>query len=536
MKRQKEDNTVGIIQRAVKHYKLHVVKGTVKEALKSHPDYPSFKSICDTLNEWKIENYPLRYEVNELEDLQPPYIVHFSRGGGMIGFVSDTGKDQVKYYTSYSEKRKAGRNEFLESCSGAVILLNPDERSGEKDYRIKIKNELINKSILPLTLFAILIFTTSSFYNNFILGEGVYIKDILPLVFTKIAGISLSVLLILHEFEVHLSVTDKLCHLSKATNCNTVLNDKASKVFGWFGWADVGFVYFIGSFLFLLQSPSGEGLSLMAILAALSVPYPIFSIYYQGFVLKKWCPMCLGIQLILILEFFLLLPQFSKLRFSLISFTTLALSFLLVTVIYTLYILFRREKISNEMHYYKYLGFKKNPEILKMLLMNQTHYDTPLSEGSLIFGNRDASIEITAFLSLHCSHCARAFEKIRNILKEKEDILINLVLMTSDNKMLTTLFNNNRQGKEAESLKLLEQWFSSDPYSRTKITEGLCIPEVSDIYDRVSEENGRLFKECNVMGTPTFFINGYKLPTQYEVDDIRYFREIFEEKEEVVIK
>ena len=121
MKRQKEDNTVGIIQRAVKHYKLHVVKGTVKEALKSHPDYPSFKSICDTLNEWKIENYPLRYEVNELEDLQPPYIVHFSRGGGMIGFVSDTGKDQVKYYTSYSEKRKAGRNEFLESCSGAVI-------------------------------------------------------------------------------------------------------------------------------------------------------------------------------------------------------------------------------------------------------------------------------------------------------------------------------------------------------------------------------------------------------------------------------
>ena len=188
------------------------------------------------------------------------------------------------------------------------------------------------------------------------------------------------------------------------------------------------------------------------------------------------------------------------------------------------------------MHYYKYLGFKKNPEILKMLLMNQTHYDTPLSEGSLIFGNRDASIEITAFLSLHCSHCARAFEKIRNILKEKEDILINLVLMTSDNKMLTTLFNNNRQGKEAESLKLLEQWFSSDTYSRTKITEGLCIPEVSDIYDRVSEENGRLFKECNVMGTPTFFINGYKLPTQYEVDDIRYFREIFEEKEEVVIK
>ena len=38
------------------------------------------------------------------------------------------------------------------------------------------------------------------------------------------------------------------------------------------------------------------------------------------------------------------------------------------------------------------------------------------------------------------------------------------------------------------------------------------------------------------MGTPTFFINGYKLPAQYEIDDLRYFREIFKGKEEVSIK
>ena len=55
MKRAREDNTVGIIQRAVKHYGLHVVKGAVKEVLKSHPDYPSFKSICDTLMNGKLK-------------------------------------------------------------------------------------------------------------------------------------------------------------------------------------------------------------------------------------------------------------------------------------------------------------------------------------------------------------------------------------------------------------------------------------------------------------------------------------------------
>jgi len=536
MKRRKEDNTVGIIQRAARYFRIHVVKSSVKEALISNADYPTFKSICDTLNEWHVENYPLRCEISELKDLKAPYIVHFSRGGGMIGFVTDIVKDQVTYYTSYNEKRKTGRKEFLESCSGAVILLNPSERSGEKDYQIKIKNELINRSILPLALFAGLIFIISLFYNNFAPGEIIYSKVVLPLVFTKIAGIVLSVLLILQEFEVHFSITDKLCHLNKATNCNTVLNDKASKVFGWFGWADVGFVYFTGSFLFLLQSPEGEGLSLMAILAALSVPYPLFSIYYQGVVLKKWCPMCLGVQLILITEFILLLPQLLQLNFSFDSVTRLVLSLLVNAIVYTLFILFHREQMSGEMHYYKYLGFKKNPDILRMLLMNQPHYEIPLSESSLIFGNRDASIRITAFLSLHCSHCARAFEKIRNMLNENEDIIINLVLITSDNKMLTTLYNNNRQGKEVESLKLLEQWFTADPYSRTKITKGLCIPEDSYLSMEVNEESTRLFKECNVMGTPTFFINGYKLPAQYEIDDLRYFRGIFKGKEDVSIK
>lgn len=84
-------------------------------------------------------------------------------------------------------------------------------------------------------------------------------------------------------------------------------------------------------------------------------------------------------------------------------------------------------------------------------------------------------------------------------------------------------------------LQLLEQWFNSDPYSRTEITEGLCIPEDGDLSKEVNEESTRLFKEYNVMGTSTFFINGYKLPNQYDIDDIKYFRELFKEKEEVLM-
>jgi len=533
MKRTREDNTVSVIQRAVRHFRLPILRSSVKEALKSNSNYPTFKSICDSLNEWNIEHYPLKYQTEEIMEISAPYIVHFRNGGGQIAFVSDISNDKVTFYESYRSKKEITAKEYLERCSGAIILLNPDERSGEKDYRSKWQDEMINNAILPLTIFAFLLFIILASVSSFISGELLSDKISLLLFLTKSTGILLSVLLILHEFEVHLSLTDKLCHLNKATNCNTVLNDKASKIFGWFGWADTGFVYFTGGLLFLFLNLNEQGLSLLAILSALSVPYPLFSIYYQGFVLKKWCPMCLGVQLILIIEFILLLPLFSQFSFAFNTLSDLILIFLVTGIIYTLFILFTREKISNEMHYYRYLGFKKNSDILRILLYNQMHYDIPVTETSLVFGDKDAKLKITAFLSLHCSHCARAFEKIRNMLKDEEDILINLVLMTSDKKMLTTLYNYHRVGEDKESLRLLDLWFNADPFSRTRVIDGLCIPEDSDISGKVNEANGRLFKECNVLGTPTLFINGYKLPNQYDIDDINYFREVFKEKEEV---
>ena len=536
MKRTREDNTVSVIQRAVRHFRLPILKSSVKEALKSHSNYPTFKSICDSLKEWNIEHYPLKYQTEEIMEISAPYIVHFRNGGGQIAFVSDISNDKVSFYESYRSKREITSKEYLERCSGAVILINPDERSGEKDHRRKWQDQVISNAILPASVLTFALFILLAAINFFTTGGLLSEKVTLLLMPTKIIGILLSVLLIFHEFEVHLSLTDKLCHLNKATNCNTVLNDKASKVFGWFGWADTGFIYFTGGFLFLLMNLNEQGLSLLAILSALSLPYPLFSIYYQGFVLKKWCPMCLGVQLILIIEFILMLPQFSEFSFSFTALSDLIVTFLVTGIIYTLFILFTREKMSNEMHYYKYLGFKKNPDILRILLYKQMHYDIPVTETSLVFGNKDAKLKITVFLSLHCSHCARAFEKIRNMLKDEEDILINLVLMTSDNKMLSTLYNYHRVDEDEESLRLLDLWFNADPYSRTRVTEGLCIPEDSDITGKVYEANGRLFKECNVLGTPTFFINGYKLPNQYDIDDIKYFREAFKEKEELLME
>jgi uncharacterized membrane protein len=536
MKRTREDNTVSVIQRAVKHFKIPVTKNTLKETLKSHSYYPSFKSICDTFNDLKVENYPLKYQPEEMKELTAPYIVHFNGGGGQLAFVSKIRKEKVTYYDSYNSKQEIDFPTFTERCSGAVILLNPDEESGEKDYQRKCQDEMISRAVLPVSIFSVSIFIVLSVINSLVTGSILVDTTKAALLLTKTAGITLSVLLVLHEFEIRLTLTEKLCHLNKSTNCNTVLNDKASKVFGWFGWADVGFIYFTGCLLFLLQGTGSGNYSLLAILSALSLPYSVFSIYYQGFVLRKWCPMCLGVQLILIIEFILLLPQFSNLNFLLSRISGLILTFFVTGIIYTLIIMYLREKMSNEMHYNKYLGFKKNSNVLGTLLFNQKHFEIPVTESSLVFGKRDSSITITAFLSLQCSHCARAFEKIKDILKSEEDLSINIILMTSDTKILNTLYHYNRMKMDDEALSFLNKWYNMDSFSRSKVSESLCIIDADDISKEVGNENSTLYKSCNVIGTPTFFINGYLLPRQYEIDDIKYFTEVFSRKEMIAVR
>ena len=179
------------------------------------------------------------------------------------------------------------------------------------------------------------------------------------------------------------------------------------------------------------------------------------------------------------------------------------------------------------------LGFKKNPVVLRTLMLSQKYYEISLTESSLVFGEKDASIMITAFLSLHCSHCARAFEKIKEILKSEIKTGINIVLITSDSKILNTLYYLNRQDKQDEALDILDRWFNADTYSRSKISETLCIPDVDDVSGEVGNGNMTLLKACNVIGTPAFFVNGYLLPNQYDIDDIIYFSEAFRRKEEI---
>lgn len=525
----KEDNVVFVLQKAIKHFKIRVTETTVKSNLLAHPHYPSLKSVCDALTKWNVENYPLDLELEEIKALEMPFIAHFKAGGGQLVFVEKIKNGQVVYYLSGNKRMEGGFEKFSEKLSGAVVVFEAGKDSGEKEYRQLRQNEILSKSLLALGIISLVVWAVFIFISN--TGGTAYQSGYLfwGLLVTKIIGLTASVFLVLHELKVHTLLADKICGFSSKTDCDTVLLSNASRVFGWINWADAGLIYFTGTFLYLAGTNASSSLWILAFISVLALPYPVFSIYYQAVKTKKWCPFCLIVQMVLITEFMLLLPVLLQLNISGSQFLQFGVSLLIPAAFWFLYKAYRNTTQEHNKVRYSYSGFKRNSEIFRFLLKNNRWVEIPITQDSLVLGNPDAPVTLTAFLSLYCNPCANAFKELKELLENCPEMKINAIFSVYEDeeskKLINTLYHIYRIKGSEQTVDFLYKWYIIPKQNRKILYEKEKLPEGFDITKTASEENKKLFEENNVAGTPTIFVNGYKYPKQYEYSDIEFYRD-----------
>ncbi len=314
--------------------------------------------------------------------------------------------------------------------SGGVIVMEPDKQSGEANYREKRQKELVKAALLPSVVIAIALFGLCTLYS----GSGLsLVQDKIPMLLfiTKAIGITASVFLVLHEFKVHTRLADKICGFSSGVDCDSVLSSEASKLFGNINLADIGIIYFSSTLIYLSGVTDINQLWLLAVVSAVSIVFPVYSIYYQGFRLRKWCPFCMVVQVTLIAEFLILFPLLGLISISLIDLLRLAAFFALITALWILYKSYFElsGNYSNEHH--SFLRFKSNPGIFRFLLQENGYIDIPENTSSLIFGNPDAQVTVTAFLSLGCTPCTKAFKEIKDLIDNTDQVRVNVVLSVS---------------------------------------------------------------------------------------------------------
>ncbi len=311
---QPKANAVLATHQYLKALGAKVSEETVEETLKNHPDFPSLLATSDALNEWKVENVAVQIKPEQLEEIPTPFLAYLQSEGGIFALVKSVDKGRIAWRHTSKGLQKESIEDFIKKWNGVVLMAETNEQSGEKDYAQNHQKEVLRNLRVPILLIGLTLLIISLLYQRFT-SDWQYNA----LLITKLAGTIISSLLLWQSIDKNNPFIKALCQApnqkgKSGEGCSSILNSKAAQVTSWLNWSEVGFFYFAGGFISLLTSPlTPDGGTLL--LRLLSIPivfYSFWSLYYQGFVAKQWCTLCLAIQGILLIEFGLSIFAFSK--------------------------------------------------------------------------------------------------------------------------------------------------------------------------------------------------------------------------------
>ena len=516
----KEDNTLAVVKKAVRFNKIPVTNQSIEEEIITHPDYPSFKCITDSFDKWGIPYHAVKLTVNELMEWPSSFIAHINKDGGKLVFVQNIGSNNtLKYFDEHSENIEDDKAAFIRDCSGGVILIEPKTYSGDKRSKHKIYKKNHFKILLTFAILSLLFFALSQpslLYTS-------WSSTKLMLFVTKLSGLVISLIIVFKEFGFNNALVDKFCKVNEKADCNEVLLGKGAFVYSSVKWSSLGVIYFLSGLLLVVNDITPSTISLFALLAVMPICYVLFSLYYQAFVAKKWCPLCLIILLIFTVEFFVLCVHLNLQLIELQSVIHFASVFTLVTFL----ILMLRENMDKQQllkeKHLSLLKIKKDPLVFQALLKKNCNTNLNSVKKGFQFGSEQAPIKLTVFLSLHCEHCRAIFNQLV-LLVQNHPVSINLlfVLRTNDEPVIMALDNSLKKDSKA-SIEFLSRYFKNkNTFKKAKGTN-------NKDFSTIAVHHNEQFVQAQIKTIPSIFINDCLLPRHYQISEIEYFIEYFKE-------
>lgn len=530
------ENPVAVTIQFLKQLNVKVANTTVNETILNHPDYPSILSISDALNSFHVENVVIRSEPDKLQELPLPLIAFTRAKGGSFVLVAEIKNENIFYADEGNKIKSKAVTDFLNEYKGVVLLAQANENSGEKNFNEVRRKERIQQLKIPAFVATGILLMASAIINSSIINNSFAIAFSF-LLLLKFVGFLVTSLLLWYEADKANPALQKICSGGGKTNCNAILNSKASKIFG-LGWSEIGFFYFAGGFLFLLKANTYQltaNLQFIQLLNLIALPYIFFSIYYQWRVAKQWCPLCLTVQAILLLEFITAI-SFKTLHslqiyqlFNLSALLTLFTTFILPVIIWFIIkpLLLNQQKAKQDFRALQRIKF--NTDIFNTLLEKQKYLAESTDGLGIILGNKNASNTLIKVCNPYCPPCARAHPAIEKLLEENKNLKVQIIFnATNDEKDIRTLpvkhllaiaENNN----ETKTKHALDDWYLAGEKDYKDFAEKYKLNCELNMQNKKIDMMKNWYDKAQIQFTPTIFFNGYQLPDAYNIGDLKYF-------------
>ncbi|CAL2089774.1 vitamin K epoxide reductase family protein [Tenacibaculum sp. 190524A02b] len=519
-----EKSLTYLVELLLKKNKISYDKKELNFQIQSHPSYPSLHAITGVLTHFNIENIAADVPVNTETLQQLPNCF-------LAQIITDQGKDLAiiekknsLYFVSNSttQNKEYKEKDFLKVFTGIIVAVEENKDNTNSTNQ--------SNFIKPITIFSIVVLTSFLLFKSF-----PQLTTVLHLILS-ITGVIISVAILKQELGLKTTIGNAFCSgTDDKKDCDAVLSSKGAEITKNYKLSDLSVLYFsllsVTTFI-LIKNPS-----IPYWVSLLVIPITLYSIYYQYFVVKKWCLLCLSIVGIMWVQ--AIIPFINQplninfylndiLIFGIISMTIwLAWQYIkpLVSEITEL----RKEKIES-------IKFKRNFELFKSLFEKSPQLYTQLKDSKeIIFGNPNANLELLIVTNPFCGHCKPVHNHIDEILQRYHDnvkIKIRFNINPEDtNSELVKITSRlleiyNEEGSE-KCLQAMNSIYGGEKPSNWLKIWGESTPK--DIYLEELTKEQNWCKENAINFTPEILVNGKSFPKEYNRTDLMFFIEDLEE-------
>lgn len=528
-----KENAVAVLSELFELLSLKVNQSTL-DAVRKHSSYPSLSALSDALSDFGVDNISINTSLSQLQEIPYPAIAHLHKNGGHFVVLEKLRNDLLHYIDPEKGLIIESINEFEKKWTGVLLLVQTNKKSGEENYTEKRRQEVFKEVSVYLS-FSLLAFL-------FLLPLVFLSWSSLPFYLLKVVGVLFSFALLQKQFGGNNATINAFCSMGSNGDCDSVINSPASKLFGVVHLSEIGAWYFSGGVLSMIIG-SFTTYSITPIFFLLSIvplPFSLLAIYYQGMVIKKWCPLCLAVMGILWIEFGARLligtsitPSWNSLSMAFAGFS-LPLIFWLSARQSFLDAL-RVPALERNLN-----RFLKSVRVFQKLLEDQPVIDIGTFYHELQAGAVDAPVSITVISNPVCGPCAVAHFVLEDLFERFEGRLkiVYRFAVNSGNtqslayEMLYHLIEMKLAGySEYEVTKAISSWYT---WGKSDINKWKTENPISEETDRIMinavvEQHFAWCSSASIKNTPTILINGRNLPDEFSLKDLKFqIRKLFD--------
>jgi uncharacterized membrane protein/thiol-disulfide isomerase/thioredoxin len=519
----------------IRQLNANVTTVSVEKDIEINPHYPSLLSLSETFSRYHINNSAFNLTHDEVLQVATPFVafVNIPGTGRDFVLVEEIEDKLVKYQYNTRRSKWASKEEFLKQYLGIIWLAEADRSSGEVNFQAKVKHLKLRKALRLAWIFGTALLV--------LLFVGTAYSRLSPLGFCSIAlikmvGLATSLLLLAYEIDKSNPFVRSLCIVGGRSNCDAVLNSKGSKIAG-ITWSEIGFFYFAATEIYLLY-PSIDFNSRIAISALANIfaaPYVIYSVYYQSRIIKQWCPLCLTVQGMLLLELlwswfmfwslpahaingmFSAYPNLAAIGISLLIpvLTWAGLKPLLLT------------SRSEEAFEAAYKRMQYNPDLFNGLLLQQEIAPDGWQNLGIRFGDPDARNVILKVCNPYCGPCAEAHPILEELVAMNPNVQVRIIFTTRSEekdrgaRITKHLMAISSEGDPDKTKNALNDWYLAEKKDYKAFAKKYPIHGELQQQALKLELMSTWCKDANITFTPTIYVNGHRLPELYNADELK---------------